>query len=141
MRRLIVPTVLAFVGLSVAFALLRSGAPLRTGTPLRSGTALLPAARPDPLVLISERARVRVVTITDGLVEPWALAFLPNGDMLPIYDVLRLPFRIMNGYRFPLTVRLSAVRPGGSIRSCKRCRRCAGFSGSSRSPLSPSSAT
>ena len=82
MRRLIVPTVLAFVGLSVAFALLRSGAPLRTGTPLRSGTALLPAARPDPLVLISERARVRVVTITDGLVEPWALAFLPNGDML-----------------------------------------------------------
>jgi glucose/arabinose dehydrogenase len=76
MRRLIVPTVLAFVGLSAAFALLRSGAPLR------SGTALLPAARPDPLVLISERARVRVVTITDGLVEPWALAFLPNGDML-----------------------------------------------------------
>ena len=33
-------------------------------------------------MLTSEQARVRVVTVTDGLVQPWALAFLPNGDML-----------------------------------------------------------
>jgi glucose/arabinose dehydrogenase len=76
MRRVIVPSVLALVGLSAAFAVLRSG------TPPRSGTALRPATPPDPPVFTSEHARVRVVIVTDELVQPWALAFLPNGDML-----------------------------------------------------------
>ena|SRR5439155_15412586 len=70
MRRLIVPSALAVLGLGAAFALLRSGTPLHPGA-----TPALP-------VLVTEQARVRVVTLTDGLNQPWALAFLPGGDML-----------------------------------------------------------
>jgi hypothetical protein len=76
MRRLIVPSALAVLGLGAAFALLRSGTPPRPGTPLH------PGATPALPVLVTEQARVRVVTLTDGLNQPWALAFLPGGDML-----------------------------------------------------------
>ena len=61
---------MAVVGLGAAFAL------------LRSGTSSSGRTRSSPSVFVTEQARVRVVTMTDGLVQPWALAFLPNGDML-----------------------------------------------------------
>ena len=88
MRRLIVPSALAVLGLGAAFALLRSGTPPRPGTPLHPGA--LP-------VLVTERARVRVVTLTDGLNQPWALAFLPGGDMLITERVGRM--RLMHDGR------------------------------------------
>jgi aldose sugar dehydrogenase len=66
MRRLVLPSGLAAVGLVAAFALDR----------LASHT------RSEPTVLATERARVRIVTLTDALVQPWALAFLPDGDIL-----------------------------------------------------------
>jgi glucose/arabinose dehydrogenase len=64
------------LGLGAAFILLRAGTPVRRRTPLRT------SAPPGPSVVVTERVRVRVVTLTNGLVQPWALAFLPNGDML-----------------------------------------------------------
>jgi aldose sugar dehydrogenase len=70
MRRVIVPAALALVGLVAAFAL------------LRSGTTSAGRAQPEPSVFATEQARVRVVTLTDALVQPWALAFLPEGDIL-----------------------------------------------------------
>ena len=94
MRRLIVPSVLTLVGLGAAFLLLRAG------TPVRPSTALRPGRPPGPSVFVTERARIRVVTLTDGLVEPWALAFLPNGDMLITERAGRL--RLMHdGNGFP----------------------------------------
>ena len=36
----------------------------------------------EPSVIVTEQARVRVVTLTDALVQPWALTFLPDGDIL-----------------------------------------------------------
>jgi glucose/arabinose dehydrogenase len=42
---------------------------------------LLPKAG-EPLVLDAGRQKIRVVLVADGLVGPWDLAFLPNGDML-----------------------------------------------------------
>lgn len=41
-----------------------------------------PAATQTPTTFRSERHSFRVVTVADGLVHPWGLAFLPNGDML-----------------------------------------------------------
>ena len=76
MRRLIVPSALAMLGLGAAFILLRAG------TPVRPRTSLGTSAPPGPTVVVTERARVRAVTLADRLVQPWALAFLPNGDML-----------------------------------------------------------
>jgi glucose/arabinose dehydrogenase len=64
MRRVIVPSALALVGLGAAFALSRLATPR------------------EPPVFATEQARVRVVTLTDALVQPWALAFLPDGDIL-----------------------------------------------------------
>jgi len=77
-RSLVVPAVLALVGLGAAFALLSSGTPRR---------ARAPSPRDTPRALRvfefdTERARIRVVTLTDALAEPWALAFLPDGDIL-----------------------------------------------------------
>ena len=74
---------MAVVGLGAAFALLRSGAssPGRTRSSPPAGL-LAGRTLPEPSVFATEQARVRVVTMTDGLVEPWALAFLSNGDML-----------------------------------------------------------
>src|SRR5690625_7626217 len=36
----------------------------------------------DETVIEADDVRLRVTTITDGLVHPWGLAFLPDGDML-----------------------------------------------------------
>ena len=71
MRRTLIPSALVLTGLGVAFALFPSATPSapRPGTPSRP-------------VFATEQARVRVVTLTDALVQPWALAFLPNGDIL-----------------------------------------------------------
>src|SRR5205085_8214966 len=68
MRRVAIPAVLALMGLGAAFALQRAGA----------ARVVLPAA---PAVA-TEQARIRVVTLTTALVQPWALAFLPDGDIL-----------------------------------------------------------
>jgi glucose/arabinose dehydrogenase len=91
MNRLILPSALAMLGLGAAFALLRSGTPSRPGTRLQAGAA------PAPPVLVTEQARVRVVTLTDGLDQPWALAFLPGGDMLITERGGRM--RLMHGGR------------------------------------------
>ncbi len=82
MRRVIVPAALVLAGLVAAFALLRSGAS-PTGRALGNTQAgLLAGAQPEPSVFVTEQARFRVVTLTDALVQPWALAFLPEGDIL-----------------------------------------------------------
>jgi aldose sugar dehydrogenase len=52
------------VGLGAAFGLFRPGTPRA------------------PSVFATEQARVRVVTLTEALVQPWALAFLPGADLL-----------------------------------------------------------
>jgi aldose sugar dehydrogenase len=83
MRRLIVPSLMALVGLGAAFALLGSG----TSSPGRTRASPAAGRRAgrrtnEPLVFATEHARVRVVWLTDELVQPWALVFLPNGDML-----------------------------------------------------------
>ena len=45
--------------------------------------ALLMLHRPrDPLVFSTEQAQIRVITMTEQLEKPWALAFLPDGDVL-----------------------------------------------------------
>jgi glucose/arabinose dehydrogenase len=83
MRRVIVPSLMALIGLGAAFVLLRPDANSSGRT--RGGPAaglLTGRTPPEPSVLLTEHARVRVVTLTDALVQPWALAFLPNGDML-----------------------------------------------------------
>jgi aldose sugar dehydrogenase len=83
MRRLIIPSLMALVGLGAAFLLLRSGTGSSDRT--RRSPPAGPVAShvlPPPSVLATEQARVRVVALTNALVEPWALAFLPNGDML-----------------------------------------------------------
>jgi glucose/arabinose dehydrogenase len=64
MRRGLIPPALALMGLGAAFALFRPGTPRA------------------PSVFATEQARVRVVTLTEALVQPWALAFLPGGDLL-----------------------------------------------------------
>src|SRR5438093_1225825 len=76
MRPVVVPAALALVGLGAAFVLFGTGTPRGTGRPRGTGT---PRAPP---VFATERARVRVVALTDALVQPWALAFLPDGDIL-----------------------------------------------------------
>jgi len=70
MRRLIVPSVMAVVGHGAAFALLRSGTS-SSGRTRSSPPAGLLAGRtlPEPSVFATEQARVRVVTMTDGLVQ------------------------------------------------------------------------
>src|SRR5260221_7681841 len=80
MRRVIVPSVMALVGLGAAFALLRSGTPRARSTTFATERAR--ATPPPPVTFATERTRVRVVTLTAALVEPWALAFLPDGDIL-----------------------------------------------------------
>jgi glucose/arabinose dehydrogenase len=69
MRRTAVPVAVTLVGLGVAFALFGHG---------RSSEGPRTAVR----TVATERVRVRVVTLTDGLRQPWALAFLPDGGML-----------------------------------------------------------
>ena len=80
MRRIIVPAVVTLVAFGVALALFR-GDPKgrRIG---RVAASVLGHRVPEPSVIPTEQARVRVVTVTDALDEPWALAFLPGGDIL-----------------------------------------------------------
>ena len=79
MRRLIVPSVFAVVGLGAAFAVLRSGTPRDPPAFVTENARETP---PDLPLFPTERVRVRIVTLTDALVQPWALAFLPGGDIL-----------------------------------------------------------
>src|SRR5437899_11619611 len=76
MNRLVIPAAMSLVGIGIALALVPRGAP-RDASPRR-------AVRPvsGPSVIPTERARVRVVTVTNALDEPWALGFLPGGDIL-----------------------------------------------------------
>jgi glucose/arabinose dehydrogenase len=61
----------------------------------------------------SEQHEFRVVTVTRGLVHPWSLAFLPNGDMLVTERVGRLRI-IRNGELAPSPVPgVPKVEPGG----------------------------
>src|SRR5215831_7191511 len=64
MRPLIVPLALAVVALGAVLVVVR------------------PLAPPPPLLIQTEHGRVRIVLITDALTQPWAMAFLPGGDML-----------------------------------------------------------
>lgn len=83
MRRLIVPSLMAMVGLGAAFALLRSGTSSSGRTRPSPPAGLLAGhTLPEPPVFATEQARVRAVTLTDELHQPWALAFLPEGDIL-----------------------------------------------------------
>ncbi len=70
MGRAIVPTVVGTAALVVAFVLFRPVPP----RPIPPGV--------DPNVVTTERLKIRVVAITEALDQPWALAFLPEGDML-----------------------------------------------------------
>jgi glucose/arabinose dehydrogenase len=79
----IVPAALVLGGLGVLFAGFRFGPNSSSRSPaIPPATLLAGRALPEPSVLATERARVRVVTLTEALVQPWALAFLPNGDAL-----------------------------------------------------------
>lgn len=51
-------------------------------------------------VVDSEQARFEIVTLAEGLVRPWSLAFLPNGDMLVTEKPGRLR-RIRDGVLLP----------------------------------------
>jgi aldose sugar dehydrogenase len=77
MNRLALPAAVTLVGVGVALALVPRGAPGDSKNPR-------PAVRPvnGPSVIRTEQARVRVVTLTNALVQPWALAFMPGGDIL-----------------------------------------------------------
>ncbi|MGE4063593.1 MAG: PQQ-dependent sugar dehydrogenase [Rhodospirillaceae bacterium] len=44
--------------------------------------ALMCAANAQAQVIRSEHHSFRIVTVADGLKDPWSIAFLPNGDML-----------------------------------------------------------
>ncbi|MGD8175789.1 PQQ-dependent sugar dehydrogenase [Marinimicrobium sp. ARAG 43.8] len=61
-------------------ALLKRLSPLLTCAAL-SFTAASPLAA-DAITVDSEKAKLSVTTITDGLSNPWGMTFLPNGDML-----------------------------------------------------------
>jgi aldose sugar dehydrogenase len=78
MRRLIVPAVIALAGVGVVFALIRSSPP----RPRPAFAAERKKPLNAPFTIATERSRVRVVTLTNALVRPWALAFLPDGDIL-----------------------------------------------------------
>jgi glucose/arabinose dehydrogenase len=76
MNRLVIPAAVSLVGIGVALALVSRGSS-RDSSPRR-------VVRPvsGPSVIATEKARARVMTITNALDQPWALAFLPGGDML-----------------------------------------------------------
>jgi aldose sugar dehydrogenase len=86
MRRIVVPTAVTLVGLGVALALFRPGPSTEAQDDPRSEGVASPRSVDHsafaPSVIVTERSRVRVVTLTDALVQPWALAFLPDGDIL-----------------------------------------------------------
>jgi glucose/arabinose dehydrogenase len=75
MRRLIVPAALAVLAIGALFLLNRATPPRPKALPRRDPPPL-------PSVFSTERARIRVATLTNQLDQPWALAFLPDGDIL-----------------------------------------------------------
>ena len=85
-RNDIVPAAVTLLGLAAALALFRPGTASRAVE--RSRLGLIASRHHDdprvnePSVILTERTRVRVVTLTDALVQPWALTFLPDGDIL-----------------------------------------------------------
>jgi aldose sugar dehydrogenase len=85
MRHTIVPAAATFVGLVVALALFRPWASSSdTVRRIRPVAQPDPAGRPStaPRVIQTKHARIRIVSLTHALVEPWAMAFLPDGDIL-----------------------------------------------------------
>jgi glucose/arabinose dehydrogenase len=74
-RAQLLPAALALLALGAMFALERAHAP-------RVARAAVDVTRPDPSVVETESERIRVATLTSRLSEPWALAFLPDGDIL-----------------------------------------------------------
>lgn len=86
MNRSIVPAILVVAGLGVAavFAVTHT-APAITDSRAPTGSPTSARASSEisgPTIVATERLRLRVVTLTNKLSEPWALAFLPDGDML-----------------------------------------------------------
>jgi len=72
----------------------------------------VPAAS-DPAVLHAAHHAYRVVTVAEGLVNPWSMAWLPNGDMLVTERPGRLRI-VRNGRLLPDPVAgLPAIRGGG----------------------------
>jgi glucose/arabinose dehydrogenase len=69
---------MALAGLGAASALLGSATPRPRPVFARERTRPLSP----PFTIPTERSRVRIVTLTNALVRPWALAFLPGGDIL-----------------------------------------------------------
>ena len=66
---------------------------MTTGSAQQPAPAALPAALPDaPQVLNTLAGKIRVVPIK-GLVYPWALAFLPNGNILVTEQIGRASCR------------------------------------------------
>jgi aldose sugar dehydrogenase len=63
-------------------------------------TAGLPAADPNAPVMQSAEHSFRVVTVAEGLVHPWSIAFLPGGDILVTERPGRLRI-IRNGTLLP----------------------------------------
>lgn len=89
MNRAIVPPVFVLVGLGVAAALAigHSGQPnpVPEGEHAAGATASPSSTNVSedaPLAVATEKVRLRVVSLTRRLSEPWALAFLPDGDIL-----------------------------------------------------------
>lgn len=60
----------------------RSRTPLALAAGVLAATAAAPLAAQDAPVMRSAYHDYRVVTVADGLVNPWSIAFLPGGDML-----------------------------------------------------------
>ncbi len=66
----------------------------------------------DPVEFDVQGGRIRVVTVADGLVHPWSIAFLPDGNMLVVESPGRLRM-IRNGTLDPEPVWTSSSDDGG----------------------------
>src|SRR5690606_15311672 len=55
---------------------------LTFGLPIGSVAVGVDPAVSQPAPVQPERHALRVVTVAEGLVNPWSMAFLPNGDIL-----------------------------------------------------------
>jgi glucose/arabinose dehydrogenase len=81
-------------------------------------TARTPAPAPSPSAQVTDARRsalhdYRVVTVADGLENPWSIAFLPGGDMLVTERPGRLRI-VRNGTLLPAPVEgVPRVRAGG----------------------------
>ena len=49
---------------------------------LALGAVTCPALAQTDQILDSQRGEIRVVTVASGLMHPWSIRFLPNGDAL-----------------------------------------------------------